>query len=241
MDRFFYAPPEAFSPSGQIVFPPEEAKHAVRVLRLQSGSIVTVVDGQGVGAQVQIEIVNRTQVYGRVISTRLNLGEPEHPLTIGLALLNHQRRFAFFLEKAVELGVTDIIPLMTERTESKHWRQDRAIQVMTAALKQCNRSRLPTLHPVTAFQKLVRPGILVADPESDVSLLSIVENIPDAVSILIGPEGGFTNRERALATERRAKLVRLGPRRLRAETAAICCASTVMLTRPSRNTSQSSP
>ncbi len=229
MDRFFFAPPEAFSPTGHVVFPPDEAKHAVKVLRLRPGAAVTVVDGQGYAARVQIEQADRHGVHGRVISTHKNLGEPVHELTVGLALLKQQKRYSLFLEKAVELGVTGIVPLLTERTESRNWREDRARQVMTAALKQCNRSKLPDLHPPTPLNQLLGPGIFMADPNTDTALMTAIHQGGGPVRILVGPEGGFTEHERRLARDSGAVLVRLGPRRLRAETAAICCAAAVVL------------
>ncbi len=229
MDRFFFAPPESFLPTGDVIFPPDEARHAVKVLRLHPGSTVTVINGEGLGAVVQIEQADRDGVRGRILSVHENLGEPARELTIGLALLNQQRRYNLFLEKAVELGVTGIVPLLTERTESRSWREDRAMQIMIAALKQCNRSRLPELHPPTPFDQMLASSPLVADPDADISLPEAISQINDSIVVLIGPEGGFTENERRLATMNRGTLVRLGPRRLRAETAAICSAAAIML------------
>ncbi len=236
MERFFYAPPEAFSSIGTVVLPQDEAKHIVKVLRLRAGAVITVVDGEGMGARVQIERADRDGVYGRIISKHQNLGESDQKFTIGLALLKQQRRYNFFLEKSVELGVTGIIPIITERIESRSWRPDRAMQIMIAALKQCNRSRLPTLHSPTPFDQLVGSGVLIADPVAETSFWTEVNRINDSMVMLIGPEGGFTENERQLAISRGASLVHLGPRRLRAETAAICSATAFMLTGYNRNT-----
>ena len=87
IDRFFYVPPESFPNSGQIIFPVDEAKHVVKVLRLRAGAVVTVVDGQGLGAKVEIERADRHGVCGRILSVEENIGEPSRKLTIGLALL----------------------------------------------------------------------------------------------------------------------------------------------------------
>ena len=231
MDRFFYAPPEAFSENGEIILPPDEAKHAVKVLRLQSRDVVTVVNGQGLAAKVQIVQVGQREVLGHVISTDHNLGEPLHTLTIGLALLNQHRRYELFLEKAVELGVTEIIPLITDRTQSRTWREDRAVQVMIAAMKQSRRSKLPILHSVTSFKNVAHESTFIADPNADVSILQGIKSMGDSMTFLIGPEGGFTDQERQFAMDHGGSLIRLGPRSLRAETAAICCASSVMLNR----------
>lgn len=233
IDQFFFAPPEAFSPTGYVTLPPDEAKHAVKVLRLRPGAVVTVVDGQGFGVRVQIEQAERHGVRGRILSEHDNLGEPVHALTVGLALLKQQKRYALFLEKAVELGVTGIVPLLTERTESGNWREDRARQVMVSALKQCNRSRLPTLHPPTPLEQLLKPGTLMADLHTENPLPAAISEGAGPVRILVGPEGGFTEHERRIASDCGVLRVRLGPRRLRAETAAICCAAAVMFARGS--------
>lgn len=229
MDRFFYAPPEAFSSDGYVTFPPDEARHVVKVLRLHPGAIVTVVNGRGLGAKVKIDQSNRHGVCGKILSTHENLGEPVRDLTIGLALLKLKRRYALFLEKAVEVGVTRIVPLITERSEQKFWRPERAIQVMIAALKQSNRSKLPDLRAPTPLEQALIPGALMADPSADKLLMDSIGQGTDPVMILIGPEGGFTDNERNLAVKNGVTLTRLGPRRLRSETAAICSAAAVML------------
>ena len=229
MDRFFFVPPELFLLNGHVEFPPDEAKHAFKVLRLRSGRVVSVVDGQGVCVKVKIEQCDRQGVRGRIIGTQENPCEPTRKLTIGLALLKQRSRYRMFLEKSVELGVTTVLPLITERTETKAWRKDRARQVMIAALKQCRRSRLPELKSPIPLDSAVGPDILFADPNAPTPLMTIVDRSRDPVTILIGPEGGFSENERTLAQSRGATLVQLGPRHLRAETAAICSAAAVML------------
>lgn len=229
MDRFFFVPPEFFLSDGYVEFPPDEANHAFKVLRLRTSAVVSVVDGQGVCVKVQIEQCDRQGVRGRIIATQENPCEPTRKLTIGLALLKQRSRYKMFLEKSVELGVTTILPLITERTESRTWRKDRATQVMIAALKQCRRSKLPELQSPIPLDSVLGPDLLLADPNATTSLLTIVDRSRDPVTILIGPEGGFSENERILAQARGATLVRLGPRHLRAETAAICSAAAVML------------
>ncbi|MDE2826869.1 MAG: RsmE family RNA methyltransferase [Bacteroidota bacterium] len=229
MDRFFFVPPEFFLSDGYVEFPPDEANHAFKVLRLRTSAVVSVVDGQGVCVKVQIEQCDRQGVRGRIIAAQENPYEPTRKLTIGLALLKQRSRYKMFLEKSVELGVTTILPLITERTESRTWRKDRATQVMIAALKQCRRSKLPELQSPKPLDSVLGPDLLLADPNATTPLLTIVDRSRDPVTILIGPEGGFSENERILAQARGATLVRLGPRHLRAETAAICSAAAVML------------
>jgi len=232
MDKFFYAPPELFSDTGDVLLPHDEAKHAIKALRLKIGDEIIVIDGQGVAARVQIEFIDRKAVRGQVLSRHSNLGEPTLSLTIGLSLLNRQRRYDMFLEKAVELGVTSIIPMITARTQHRgNWREDRAIHMITAATKQCQRSKFPELRQPTSFEESLTERTLIADHRARISINEAIDPFDDSLRILVGPEGGFTDEERKFAIHNGAILVHLGPRRLRSETAAICCANAVMLAR----------
>ncbi len=232
MDRFFYAPPECFSDTGHVALPPDEAKHAVKVLRLKEGDEIMVVDGQGIAARVQIEYADRNALRGRVLSTHPNFGEPSFKLTVVLSLLNHERRYNMFLEKAVELGVTSIIPMISGRTQFRgDWREDRAICVMTAAMKQCKRSKLPNLHRPKSFEESVIKGSIIADHRADMSISEAINPYDNSLRILVGPEGGFTDDERKFAINSGAVMGHLGTHQLRSETAAICCAAATMFSR----------
>ncbi len=125
----FYAPPEAFRDEW-VRLPEDEAHHAVRVLRHRPGDEVIVVDGAGGWYRLCLEQVDRHGVWGRVLETRRDVGEPPYHLTVGLALLKQTARFETFLEKAVELGVSAIVPLLTARTERTHFRLERARRLL---------------------------------------------------------------------------------------------------------------
>ena len=119
MTTFFYAPPPARQ-GDHITLPEEEARHATRVLRKKSGDEILVVDGEGGWFRTRLETVGKDAVVGQVVEQHRDVGEPGYALTVGMALLKNTGRFETFLEKAVELGVAAIVPLVTARTEKGH-------------------------------------------------------------------------------------------------------------------------
>lgn len=235
----FYAPPSAFR-AGRITLPDDEAHHAARVLRHQPGDEVVVVDGEGGWYRVRLDVVEKRRVAGAVLEAAHDVGEPSYHLRIGLALLKNRSRYETFLEKAVELGVSDVVPLRTAHTERAHFKQSRGEQILVAAMKQSRRSRLVTLAEPRDFEAELAEAAfdlsLIAheriDPEDH--LLAVLARHPEArrLRVLVGPEGGFSEEEIRAAEAAGFRPVSLGPRRLRAETAALAAATAVMLARP---------
>lgn len=239
MTTSFYAPPSALRDGRYVVLPDDEAAHAVRVLRKHPGDEIVVVDGEGGWYRVRLDQVDRRQAAGTVLETRREVGEPAYTLSVGLALLKQRGRFETFLEKAVELGVSTVLPLHTHRTEVAHFKAERAGKVVVAAMKQCGRSRLLRVaapQPLTQVFSDDAPGLTLIAHEQTASEHGLGEALarqPEArhIRILVGPEGGFTDDEVAQAQQAGYAPVSLGPRRLRAETAALAAAAAVMLTR----------
>jgi len=235
MTTTFYASPTCFH-GDHVTLPPDEARHAVRVLRMREGDAMVVVDGVGGWHQVELTQVGRDRAEGVVRAMRHEVGEPGYDLALGVALLKQASRFEFILEKAVELGVRRIIPLITHRTEKPRLKQQRAEHILVAAMKQSGRTRLPMLDAPTALEDVIAApsdGLHAicheaTDPANQLMAQLQQERSRNAI-ILVGPEGGFTNEEVALATQNSWHPASLGPRRLRAETAAVTAAAAVML------------
>jgi 16S rRNA (uracil1498-N3)-methyltransferase len=232
---FYYAPRDAISGTG-IVLPSDESRHAIKVMRLSPGSEIQVVDGQGRWYLATIVDVRRGVVTATIVRSEDDVGEPSYELTIALGLLRNAGRFETFLEKAVELGVSRVIPLETDRTQTDRLNRNRCERVMIAGLKQSMRSRLPSVNDIQSFEKVVGASVqgvvrLVAHEMASASdsLLASSDLIKsaDRVVILIGPEGGFTDTEIELAKENGWKQVSLGESRLRTETAAIAAAGAI--------------
>ena len=230
----FFAPPDKVHESGSVILPREEAVHAAKVMRRQVGDEVEVVDGVGSWYRVKLTEVTKTRVVGTVLEERREYNEPAASLRIGLGMLRSRQRMDIFLEKATELGITDIFPLVTDNSSARIIPVDRARRVMIAAVKQCRRSRIPQLHVPRPLEQMLSGNLdglrCIAYAGAPRDLGEIVRSHPGmATTVLVGPESGFSDQEISHARSCGYIGVSLGPRRLRSETAALVAASQCML------------
>ena len=204
--------------------------HLTRVLRLGVGSAVTLFDGTGGEYAARIESLAKGALHFAVGAH--DATERESPLAVTLAQgVARGERMDWVIQKATELGVRSVVPLITERTvvrlderqadkKSQHWRG-----IMISACEQCGRNRLPDLAaPVALREFLARPSLegelrLLLSPAGALRIPTVTPR--SKITLLIGPEGGLTAEERSAAVAREFLQVRLGPRILRTETAAI--------------------
>ncbi len=227
MTTNFYAPPSAIRGS-RVVLPDDEARHARAVLRAAVGDELTVVDGEGGWYRVEVQHASNDKLVGTIVERRREVGEPAVDVTVGLGLLKKRQRFETFAEKAVELGVRRIVPLRTAHVETDTFRRERVRKVMVAALKQCRRSRLPTLAPPRTMDEVLEDAVADrrfvchgAGAENTLHGALRAGSHPESVLALVGPEGGFHESEVATARAAGWDVVSLGGRRLRAETAGL--------------------
>lgn len=215
---------------GVLRLPKEVARHA-RVARVMPGETVEVLDLAGtvaVGRLVRWEAEGSCQV--EVHELLRERGEPPAPLTLALAVL-HTQGFDWAVEKATELGVTRIQPLLTARVQGRdHTRRvGRWQRVAEAAVAQCGRCRAPEVFPPLPLAEVLptlQALLVVADFQG--GTLDPWPGIPPAgVAVFVGPEGGFTEQERQALREAGAMGLSLGPRTLRAETAAVAALALV--------------
>jgi len=199
----------------------EEFHHAARVARVDAGEAVEVFDGRGFAASGRIDTVANDTLTVRIEAA---IDSRESPVDLRLAMSVIQlERFELVLQKATELGVRTIIPMVTDRVEVRPERyrgkMERWEKIVFEATKQCGRAVIPNIEPPAPFREVIaREGARIlfdADAEPSAQPKS------DSVTLFIGPEGGWSDEELALAREHGAAFQRLGPRRLRAETAAI--------------------
>jgi len=192
--------------------------HHARVLRLREGEEVEVFDGRGAIALARLEDAATLRVVAPIAAR-------ESPLAIDLAMaIINLDKFELVLQKATELGVRSIIPLVTERVEIRAERYrgkgERWEKIVFEAVKQSGRGVIPRVEAPTEFEKaLDREGVKLFF-DADAAPTTCPPS-PTSVTVFIGPEGGWTDNEIALALARECVIERLGPRRLRAETAAI--------------------
>ena len=229
----FYAPPDSFSENG-VLLTEDESRHALKVLRVEEGERITVLDGVGGTFLVEVGPVIRKRVSGLILERTEDEGESGYSMHIALGILNQPARWETFLEKAVELGCTRITPLVSERSQSSRLKMNRMHNIVISALKQSGRSRLPKLEEPTKLDAVLREAegtrIICHEASPDAGRLDQIlgeKASIEPLTALVGPEGGFSDSEVARANEHGWTTVWLGPRRLRAETAAITVAATI--------------
>lgn len=227
----FYAPPECRE-GETIILPGLEAKHAARVLRLERGAIIVIVDGLGNACRAELTVVSGKAVAARAHSEIREMGEPSVRLTLA-AGLSTSMKFDSVVQRGTELGVSRFIPLLTEksrvaiedparaRTKLSRWRN-----VSIAAMKQCRRSRIPDVSAPTPFRRFLQQfdradtGIIFHPGQDAVSLDSLkLAAGMKRLTLAVGPESGFDDDEVAAAVQAGFVCVSLGRRILRTETA----------------------
>ncbi|AEP12434.1 MULTISPECIES: 16S rRNA (uracil(1498)-N(3))-methyltransferase [Chloracidobacterium] len=225
----FYAPSENFTATS-VQLAEDEAHHAVHVLRIRVGEVVTVFDGQGQVFQATVTEASKRGVRLALDAPLPALGESPLDLTLGVALLKADK-FEWVIQKAVELGVTRIVPLVTRHVEpglirGASEKLERWSRISREATKQCGRGYLtPILPPQPVTDVLLSGGVKFFFTERQGNgWAAVVSRFPGhlpTVVALVGPEGGWSEDERQLAEAQGAHGITLGPRILRAETAAI--------------------
>ena len=222
----------------------EESGHCVRVLRHRTGDEIDVIDGLGTLCHCRITDDNPKGVEVEILDSQKDWNALPYRLTIGCCPTKNNDRFEWFVEKATELGVDTIVPLIGERSERKVYKTERAARIALSATKQSLKARIPEIRePLTVkdFLKEPREGLkLIAYCFEDDTAprRSIGEVLAGAgkdsvvkpeITVLIGPEGDFSPEEAALAIRLGWQPVHLGPSRLRTETAAVTAVGSVYL------------
>lgn len=225
--RIFLDAPLEFGASVEL--PESPFRHLVQVLRMQVGESVVVFDGRGGEYEAVLEAVTKRSASLRV--GPFHDVNRESPLALTLVQgISKGDRMDFTIQKAVELGVSAIVPVLTERCNVTldRERQDKKLEhwrgIIVSACEQSGRTRLPIVYPIRKFVDWIgteRPGLhLVLDPIADSTLRDIA--LPSqGCSVVIGPEGGLSESELGLVHRTGGVGVRLGPRVLRTETAGL--------------------
>lgn len=206
-----------------------EARHCIKVLRHQIGDEIFAIDGKGSAFQTLIESISKDAVTLSITSRIEQWGEKESFIRLGVSPLRLKDRFEWMIEKAVELGINEIIPVMCAHTVkySDKLKFDRLNNILLSATKQCKRSFCPPIQAPVSLKQFLKDysaGFsIIPYCKSNEAIGELQTDIQAAkqVNLLIGPEGGFEESEVALAKAHDFNAVSLGANRLRTETAAI--------------------
>ncbi len=216
-----------------VQLPEEEAHHATSVLRLDQGVRVGLLNGRGVRVEAELEHVGRREVTARVLERIEEPLERKHRIHLAVAPTKQMERYEWFVEKAVEIGVDRITPLLTARTERAKLRIDRLYRVAISAMKQSQRAWLPTIDELTTLADLLKRELPAQRYFGwcEGEHASLMQGYTDStdVLVLVGPEGDFTNSEADLLRDHQFTAVSLGNARLRTETAALAACTWMSL------------
>ena len=216
----------------------EESGHCVRVLRHRAGDEIDVIDGLGTLYHCRLTDDSPKGAEAQVLESRADWNAHPYHLTIGCCPTKNNDRFEWFVEKATELGVDCIVPLIGERSERKVYKTDRAARIALSATKQSLKARIPAIEePVSVKEFLHRPAdglrLIAYCFEGETLRTSIKAALSGSqgteVTVLIGPEGDFSPEEARLALENGYIPIHLGASRLRTETAAVTAVEAVYL------------
>ena len=222
--------PQTLAPGIHLTIAGQSAHHVIHVLRLRTGALVRIFDGNGTEHQATLMAIKRSEII-------LKTGQPvtiipESLLQVTLLQgIARNDRMDLVLQKAVELGIQNFQPLWMQRSQSrlKNDRLEKRIDhwqgIITSACEQCGRATMPILEPPVGFTEWLGTAkynglYLMLQPDSEISLGNI-ERPRGNIHILVGPEGGLSPDEQALARNAEFQGIRLGPRVLRTETAAL--------------------
>ncbi len=223
---YFYQ--EGVRGSGIYMLNEETSKHCIQVLRMKVGEVLHLTDGKG-GLQKAL-IVAEHKRYCEVNIVECSFQEHKgRKVSIAISLLKNTNRLEWFLEKATEMGVSEIIPLLCQRTEKQQFRFDRMNQILISAMLQSQQTWLPVLHQPTKIEEVIAKAVnmqkLIAHCEETNKQPVPQLAIANEVQILIGPEGDFTTTEINFALQKGYLPTSLGDTRLRTETAGVVAAS----------------
>jgi len=223
--HLFYTPDIAPS-HPQYFLSEEESKHAIRVLRLEVGDEVELIDGRGGFYNAVIHDAHPKRTILNITSVTPDFNKRNHYLHIAVAPTKNIERLEWFLEKATEIGIDEISLIITQRSERKEVKVERLNKIITAAIKQSLKAYHPVLNDAVKFNQLLalpfdgQKFIAHCEPGAKIDLRKGI-NLQGRYLILIGPEGDFSPAEIELALESGFKPITLGEARLRTETAAL--------------------
>ena len=223
--NLFYSPHIDIN-NKRITLEDQENRHLVKVLRKTKGDLVIVTDGNGSIYDCNIIKINKNSTELNINNSKLTKSISPS-LKIGISLTKKTERFEWFLEKVTEIGVDEITPIISQHSEKTKLNIKRSNKIMVSAMKQSLRFYLPRLNNPVNFTQFIRENntyknnYIATCKNHNLKLFQNIIKKSQDVSILIGPEGGFSEFEIDLAKKANFTLVSLGKNRLRTETAGL--------------------
>lgn len=231
--QLFYTP-DIKETDSQIIFPKDESRHIAKVLRKNTGDILKVTNGKGFLFTAEILEANPRECLAKIIDVEAEKTK-KYYLHLVVAPTKMNDRYEWFLEKATEIGVDEITPVICEHSERKTIKLNRYERVLQSAMKQSLHFSLPKINESIDFSEFINKEIegqkFIAHCEEGMQRFSLKNKAKprEDITILIGPEGDFSAKEIKLAIGNNWKAVSLGDSRLRTETAAIAACHTIAL------------
>ncbi|WP_298780809.1 16S rRNA (uracil(1498)-N(3))-methyltransferase [uncultured Polaribacter sp.] len=218
--------------TNKITFDKVESKHIVRVLRKKEGDILKITNGKGFLFDVKINIASDKKCLAEIISFEEKPKPWNYYLHIAIAPTKLNDRIEWFLEKATEIGIDEITPIICSNSERKVVKQERLEKIIQSAMKQSLKFTLPKLNKPIKFKEFIKQEfegtVCIAHcEEKEKTLLQQVVKPSEKTTILIGPEGDFSSEEITKCLQKGFKPISLGESRLRTETAGLVAVNTV--------------
>jgi len=219
------------NPENEIILSAQESKHATKVLRKKEEDVLDFTDGKGNFYKAEIMIADSRKCRLKIVSSEQKGKQHNYHLHIAIAPTKNMDRFEWFLEKATEIGIDEITPIICSRSERRVIKTERGNRILLSSMKQSLKYHLPKLNEVNSFHDFIKQDFegakYIAHCEKSDKLELRKADATEKSLILIGPEGDFSPAEIVMALQNQFKVVSLGTSRLRTETAGIVAVHTI--------------
>ena len=214
--------------SNEFILTEESSRHISQVLRMKEGEEIIITNGKGYTLTTSIVFADKKKTRVKIISKEFK-EKPTPQICIAISLIKNNNRFEWFAEKATEIGISKIIPLLCQRTEKNKFKKERIRSILISAMLQSQQAWLPELSEPQKISETIRnenyeQKFIAHCIDEEKRELKNLTNTTASKIILIGPEGDFTEEEIQAAIEKNYIPVSLGETRLRTETAAVVAA-----------------
>ncbi len=227
----FFVNPKDISGNKAVIADKESLNQLKKVLRISAGDFLILLDGSGKEYLIKVENISKDALAGSVEEVSQNQNEPELKITLFQAI-GKKDKFEWVLQKGTEVGISEFIPIITERTEKLGLNRERLEKVLKEAAEQSERGIIPKLGEPESFEEALRniqgKQAILLNRSGKLIKGYLSADLPGEFGIFVGPEGGFTEKELEIAKNHGAKIISLGKTILRTETAGLIAAAILL-------------